>query len=125
MRPKQLLGVGLAALLLTAVAVADSQLTDVSVQTRGSAATVVVHANGVLAHNEYRPAENLLLVDFPGASVGTLDSDTHAVKAPGITSYQVHSYKAANGTATARLELTLAQHTSVRFAAEKNELLVI
>jgi len=125
MRLKQLLGVWLAALFSTAVAAADSQLTDVSVQTRGTAATVVVHSNGVLAHNEYRPAENLLLVDFPGANVGSLDARTHAISAPGITSYQVHSYKAANGTDTARLELTLVPHSTVRFAAEKNELLVI
>jgi len=125
MRLKLLLGVGLAALLSTAVAAADSQLMDVSVETRGAAATVVVHANGALAHNEYRPADNLLLVDFPGAGIGTLDSSTHAISAPGITSYQVHSYKAANGTDTARLELTLVPHATVRFASEKNEVLVI
>lgn len=124
MRLKQLLGVGLAVLLSTAVAAADSQLTDVSVQTKGNAATVAIHANGAFTHNEYRPADNLLLVDFPGASIGMLDPSAHAVSVPGITSYQLHSYKAANGTDTARLELTLAPHAKVRFAAEKNELLV-
>ena len=125
MRLKQLLGMGLALLLLSALAAADSQLTDVSVQARGNTATVTIHANGTLNHNDYRPADNLLLVDFPGANVGTLDSSAHPVNVPGVTSYQVHSYKAANGTDIARLELTLAAHASVRFDSDKNALLVM
>ena len=98
MRLKQVLGVGLALPLLSAIAAADSQLTDISVQGKENAATVIIRANGVLAHNEYRPVDNLLLVDFPGATPGTLDSSAHPVSVPGVTSYQVHSYKAANGT---------------------------
>jgi type IV pilus secretin PilQ/predicted competence protein len=124
MRLKQLLGVGLALPLLSALAVADSQLTGISVQTTGAAATVTIRANGSFTHNEYRPADNLLLVDFPGTGVGALDSSDHSVSAPGITSYQVHSYKAANGTDIARVELTLAHHTSVRFVPEGNALVL-
>src|SRR5207237_203498 len=77
-----------------------------------------------LTHNEYRPVDNLLLLDFPGVEVGTLDANTHAVSAPGITSYQVHSYKAANGGQIARVELTLAPHASVRLSSENNAVLV-
>src|SRR5438105_13051186 len=124
MRLKQLLGVGLAVPLLTALATADSQLTGISVQSKGNAATVTIRANGFLTHNEYRPVDNLLLVDFPGVEVGTLDANTHAVSAPGITSYQVHSYKAANGSQIARVELTLAPHASVRLSTENNAVLV-
>src|SRR5579859_7462139 len=125
MRLKQLLGVGLALLLLSALAAADSQLTDVSVQTSGNTATVTIRATGSLTHNDYRPADNLLLVDFPGATVGALDSKAHSVTVPGVTSYQIHSYKSANGNDIARLELTLAAHTNVRFDSEKNAVLVV
>ena len=120
MRLKQLLGVGLAVPLLTALATADSKLTDISVHGKGNAATITIHANGALTHNEYRPVDNLLLVDFPGVDVGTLDSNTHTVNVPGVTSYQVHSYKAANGTQIARVELTLASHASVRLSTQSN-----
>ena len=71
MRLKQLLGVGLALPLLSALATADSQLTGISVQSKGNAATVTIRANGALTHNEYRPVDNLLLLDFPGVEVGT------------------------------------------------------
>ena len=120
MRLKQLFGVGLAVPLLTALAAADSQLTDISVQGKGNAATITIHANGALTHNEYRPVDNLLLVDFPGVDVGTLDSNAHMVNVPGVTSYQVHSYKAANGAQIARVELTLANHANVRFSSQSN-----
>ena len=112
MRLKQLLGVGLAVLFFTALAAADSQLIDVSVEAKGNAAVVVIRANGALTHNEYRPVDNLLLVDFPGTGVGRLDSTPRSVSVPGVNSYQVHSYKTANGSEIARLELTLASRVS-------------
>src|SRR3954470_19957309 len=120
MRLKQLLGVGLAVGFLTALAAADSQLTEISVQAKANAATVTIRANGALTHNEYRPVDNLLLVDFPGTTVGSLGSGAHQVNAPGITAYQVHSYKAANGTEIARVELSLTRNAGVRLATAKN-----
>lgn len=125
MRLKQLLSVGFAVPLFTAAAIADSQLTAISVQAKGgNAATVTIRANGTFTHNEYRPVENLLLVDFPGATVGTLDSNAHSVTVPGVTSYQVHPYKAANGADIARVELTLDPHASLRFSTESNALVI-
>ena len=124
MRLKQLLGVGLALPFLTPLALADSQLTDISVQSQANSAVVTIRANGSITHNEYRPADNLLLVDFPGAKVGALDSNAHAVSVPGITSYQVHSYKAANGNDITRVEFTLSPHTNVKFAEQANALIV-
>jgi type IV pilus secretin PilQ/predicted competence protein len=124
MRLKQLLGVGLALPLISALAVADSQLTEISVQSHGNAATVTIHANGAVTHNEYRPADGLLLIDFPGAKTGSLDSNTHTVSAPGLTSYQVHSYKAANGSEVARVEFALAPHATVGFATEGTALVL-
>jgi type IV pilus assembly protein PilQ len=124
MRLKQLLSVGLAVPLFTAFATADSQLTAVSVQARGDAATVIIRANGTFTHNEYRPVNNLLLVDFPGSTIGALDTTAHSVNVSGVRSYQVHSYKAANGSDIARVELTLDPHASLHFSTEKNALMI-
>jgi AMIN domain-containing protein len=124
MRLKQLLCGGLALPLFTTLALADSQLTNISVQNDGRAAVVTIRANGALTHNEYRPADNLLLVDFPGAKVGALDSNPHPVTVPGISSYQVHSYKAANGSDVARVEFALAAHMNVHFAEQANSLIL-
>ena len=124
MRLKQLLCGGLALPLFTTLALADSQLTNISVQNDSGAAVVTIRANGAFTHNEYRPADNLLLVDFPGATIGALDSNPHPVNMPGISSYQVHSYKAANGTDVARVEFTLAAHTDIRFAEQANSLIL-
>src|SRR5690349_15499421 len=125
MRLKQLLCGGLALpLLITTLALADSQLTNISVQNEGNAALVTIRANGAFTHNEYRPADNLLLVDFPGAKIGVLDSNPHPVSVPGISSYQVHSYKAANGSDVARLEFALASHANVSFSEQTDALLL-
>src|SRR5437764_3069658 len=124
MRLKQLIALALGLPFLSLLAVADSQLTDISVQNNGNAATVTIRANGSFTHNEYRPADNLLLVDFPGTGIGPLDSSDHSVSAPGISSYQVHSYKAADGIDIARVQLTLAHHANVRLAPESNALVL-
>ena len=124
MRLKQLLSVGLAVPLFAALANAESRLTAVNVQTNGDTSTVTIRANGTFTHNEYRPVNNLLLVDFPGATVGTLDSNPHSVQAPGVTSYQVHSYKSANGADIARVELSLDPHASVHFSSDKDALVI-
>ena len=124
MRLKQLLSVGLAVPFFAAFACADSQLTSVSVQASGNATTVTIRANGTVTHNEYRPVDNLLLVDFPAATIGTLDTKAHSVSVPGMTSYQVLSYKAANGSDIARVELTLDPHAVLRFSTDKNALTI-
>ena len=124
MRLKQLMGVALALSFLSVLAVADSQLTDISVENTGNAATVTIRANGSFTHNEYRPADNLLLVDFPGTGIGPLDSSDHSLTVPRISSYHVHSSKAANGINIARVQLTLAHHASVRLAPETNALVL-
>src|SRR5438045_7807931 len=124
MRLKQLLSVALAVPLLTALAAADSRLTDISVQSNGNAAVVTIRANGALTHNEYRPVDNLLFVDVAVVDIGSFDTNNHTVSIPGISSYQVHSYKAANGSQIARVELTLASHASVQLSNEQNAVLV-
>lgn len=124
MRLKQLLSVGLAVPLFTACATADSQLTAVSVEAKANAAVVTVRANGTFTHNEYRPVDNLLLVDFPGSTIGSLDTTAHSVSVPGVRSYQVHSYKSANGSDIARVELTLDPHANVHFTTGNNALMI-
>src|SRR3954462_7458815 len=69
MRLKQLLGVfALLVMICTVTVAASSQLTNVSTAAKGNATMVTLHANGSFTHNEYRPADNLLLVDMTGIS---------------------------------------------------------
>jgi len=108
MRLKQILGVLVLLLTICAVAVAAGpQLTNVSTAAKGNATTVTLKATGSFTHNEYRPADNLLLVDLTGVSAGKLQDKEQSVNLPGVKSYRVLTYKGANGTEVTRLEIAL------------------
>jgi type IV pilus assembly protein PilQ len=108
MRLKQLLGTALLAMATTAMAGASvAQLSGVLVKNRDNAGVVTILANGTFTHTEYRPADNLMLVDLAGVSVAHPDAGSHAVFAPGVRSYRIMSYRSADGGQTARIELTL------------------
>src|SRR5258707_14661110 len=69
MRLKQLLGILLLCVVCaTTAAAAGSTMTDVSVATQGATTTVTIRATGAFTHTEYRPTDNLLLVDMAGGS---------------------------------------------------------
>ncbi len=128
MRLKQLLGVLIVLLLAgpTWAAVpstptsaahplgATAQLTNVSVVGQGSSTTVTLHANGSYTHNEYRPADNSLLIDLTGVSAGRLQGRSKMLEVPGVKGYRVLGYKAADGAEIARVELTLASGAQVQ-----------
>lgn len=117
MRLKQLLGIVIALLVFTTMAAAaGSQLTDVKVATQGQATTVSVHATGAFTHTEYRPTDNLLLVDMTGVSAAKLDGKTQNLQSPGVVSYRVMGYKGVSGTEVSRLELALAPAATVSFS---------
>ena len=98
MRLKQLLGVfALLVMICTVTVAASSQLTNVSTAAKGNATVVTLHANGSFTHNEYRPADNLLLVDMTGISAGKLQDKEQSLNLPGVKSYRVLSYKGASG----------------------------
>lgn len=108
MRLKQLLGVIFLTLFASAIALAAStQLTNVNVTGQGHATTVLLHANGAFTHTEYRPIDNLLLVDLAGVTAGKLKDTVQTVNKPGVASYRVLAYTGANGAEVARVELTL------------------
>jgi type IV pilus assembly protein PilQ len=110
MRLKQLLGVIATLLLLTVLAAgAGSQLTNVSATSQSGVTTVTLQTNGAFSHNEYRPADTLLLVDLTGVSAGKLNERQSALEGPGVKSYRVLTYKGANGAEVTRLELVLAE----------------
>jgi type IV pilus assembly protein PilQ len=110
MKVKQLLGIILLTMATTALAsAAVSQLSGVEVKTgqgRG-VVTVIILASGPFTHTEYRPTENLMLVDLAGVSTTHADPAVHAVQAPGLQSYRVMAYRAASGLETTRVELDL------------------
>jgi hypothetical protein len=108
MRLKQLLGTVLLAMATAAMATASvSQLSGVLVKSHDSAGVVTILANGAFTHTEYRPADNLMLVDLAGVTRVNRDSAVHTVFAPGVKSYRVIGYRSANGAETTRVELSL------------------
>jgi len=90
-----------------------SQLGSVVVKNQDSAAVITVLANGAFTHTEYRPTDNLMLVDLAGVSIATHDAEVHAVSAPGVRSYRVVGYRSTSGAEVARLEVNLAPGAKV------------
>jgi type IV pilus assembly protein PilQ len=108
MRLKQLLGVIVLVVGTIATATASvSQLSGVQVKSRENAGVVTIFASGTLDHTEYRPADNLMLVDLAGVAVAHPDATVHSVFVPGVRSYRVLAYRSASGAETARIEVNL------------------
>ena len=116
MRLKQLLGVVLLLAGCTIAAAAASQLTGVNVTSHGDLTTVTLRANGNFTHNEYRPTDELLLVDLAGVSPASFANAAKDLHLPGIASYHVNVYKGVNGTEVTRLELMLATGAKVKIS---------
>ena len=123
MRGKQLLGIFLMALVLSTMATAAGpQLTAVSIGTQGNTTTITIRASGAFTHTEYRPADNLLLVDLPGVSAGVLAGQSQPVQGPGVVSYQVESFQGTGGSDVARVELNLSGAPFVTFNQDQSAL---
>jgi len=116
MRLKQLLGIVLLASATAMAAATVSQLGGVLVKNQDSAAVITILANGTFTHTEYRPTDNLMLVDLAGVSTANQDAKVHEVAAPGVRSYRITGYRSANGAEVARMELTLARDAKVNVA---------
>jgi len=116
MRLKQSLGVLLVLAVLTTAAAAGTtpQLTNIAVKSQGNATTLTISASGAFTHTEYRPTDNLLLVDLAGVSAAKLENQSRELKGhPGVESYRVVGYKAASGSNIARVEIALAPNAVV------------
>ena len=108
MRLKKLLGIVTLAIATTAVASASvAQLSGVLVKSRDNAGVITIMASGTFTHTEYRPADNLMLVDLAGVSMLRPDPRAHAVFAPGVRSYRVSTYRTGSGAEVVRVELSL------------------
>ena len=116
MRLKQLLGIVLLASATAMAAATVSQLGGVLVKNQDSAAVITILANGTFTHTEYRPTDNLMLVDLAGVSIANQDAKVHQVAAPGVRSYRITGYRSASGAEVARMELTLARDAKVNVA---------
>jgi type IV pilus assembly protein PilQ len=123
MRGKQLLGIFLMALVLSTMAMAAGpQLTAVSISTQDTTTTITIRASGAFTHTEYRPSDNLLLVDLPGVSAGVLEGQSQSVQGPGVAAYRVQSFQGTGGTAVARVELSLSGAPFVTFNQDQGAL---
>jgi type IV pilus assembly protein PilQ len=116
MRLKQLLGTILLASATAMAAATVSQLGSVLVKNQDSAAVITILANGTFTHTEYRPTDNLMLVDLAGVSIANQDAKVHEVAAPGVRSYRITGYRSATGAEVARMELTLTRDAKVNVA---------
>ena len=116
MRLKQLLGIILLASASAMAAATVSQLGGVLVKNQDSAAVITILANGTFTHTEYRPTDNLMLVDLAGVSIANQDAKVHEVAAPGVRSYRITGYRSTTGAEVARMELTLARDAKVNVA---------
>lgn len=116
MRLKQLLGIVLLASATALAAATVSQLGGVLVKNQDSAAVITILANGTFTHTEYRPTDNLMLVDLAGVSIANQDAKVHEVTAPGVRSYRITGYRSATGAEVARMELMLARDAKVNVA---------
>ena len=120
MRLKQLLGI-LLLLFLSCVlaAAATPELTNITVSGQSNATTITLHASGAFTHNEYRPTDNLLIVDLAGVAPGKLKDTMQTVAKPGVASYHVTEYKAASGSNVARVEVSLDPGAVVAVSEER------
>src|SRR5919198_5242002 len=123
MRGKQLLGILLMALVLpTMAAAAGPQLTAVTINTQDNSTILSIRASAAFTHTEYRPSENLLLVDLPGVSAGELEGQAQTVQGPGVSAYRVESFQGSGGTDVVRVEVTLNGAPFVTFNQDKDAL---
>lgn len=118
----QLVGILSTLCAMSVAAAAEAQLTQVMVSSHGNMATVTLRTTGAFTHAEYRPTENLLLVDLAGVSAANIDGKTHAVQAPNLVSYRVLSYKGGDGKDVARVEFAIATGTKPTFDKSGNQL---
>jgi type IV pilus assembly protein PilQ len=124
MRLKQRLVVLVLLLLCVAAYALVPELTNVSVVGQGKATTVTLSASGGFTHNEYRPVDNLLLVDLVGVSAGKFSEHSRALEAPGVKSYHVVGYSGAGGVQIARVELALKADPEVRVNTSRDGLII-
>jgi len=107
------------------------QLSRVSVTPQGNATVVTLHVNGAFTHNEYRLADDLLLIDLIGVAA-KVKPGSRTVQAPGLDSYSVAGCLPAatgamscpGGVQTARVKLTLASNPEVRVNSGQDGLVV-
>lgn len=109
-------------LMSTIAAAANTQLTNISVAAQGNSTVVALHMNGTFSHTEYRPTDNLLLVDMHGVSAGSWKEQTRTLNTPGVSAYHVLSYSGSNGTEVARIELALVPAAEVKVGDMANGL---
>src|SRR5664280_2327649 len=72
--------------------------------------------------NEYRPAQNMMLVDLTGVSAGKLQERMRSLDSASVKSYRVLTYTGKNGAEVTRVELALAPGASVQVDKQNSDL---
>jgi type IV pilus assembly protein PilQ len=132
MRLKQLLVLILTLGFFSAAGYASApQLSQISVAPQGNATVVTLHVSGAFTHNEYRLADDLLLIDLIGVAAN-VDPNSRSVQAFGLSSYSVDGCPSAKpgsnacpgGVRTARVKLSLLANPEVRVNSGHDGLVV-
>jgi type IV pilus assembly protein PilQ len=132
MRPKQLLVLMLSLGLFSAAGYASvPQLSQVSVVPQGNATIVTLQVNGAFTHNEYRLANDLLLVDLIGVTAN-VNPNSRAVQSPGLSAYSVDgcptkqagANACPSGVQSARVKLSLASNPEIHVHASPGGLVL-
>src|SRR5438105_5017047 len=126
MKLRQLLGTLLSLCIVSAMAAAaGTELTEVRVEPQNNFTTVTLRATGAFNHTEYRPMDDLLLVDLTGVSAPKLEGLAHPLASGAVVSYRVMGYESAGGSHVCRIELGLAHGSSFRLTEGTHELRVL
>jgi len=94
-----------------------SQLTGVTVTPGANSAVIALRTSGSIQHSEYHADDYTLEVDLVGTSAATLLGSQKNFDLPVLKSYKVLSYKSANGTETARVEIKMPAGVNAKVAA--------
>jgi type IV pilus assembly protein PilQ len=83
-----------------------------------------LHASGAFTHHEYRPADNLMLVDLTGVSAGKLQERMRSLDSASVKSYRVLTYTGTSGMEITRFELSLGKGAAVQVDKQNFDLML-
>jgi type IV pilus assembly protein PilQ len=115
----------LVSVALAAGAAGTPQLTDIGVFSRANyGAVITLHVSGGFTHAEYRPGDDMMIIDLHGVGVGTVDQTEQIFNLQGLRSYKVAPYSGEGGVPTVRLQINLDGSPTVKVTDIRDGLMI-
>ena len=116
-------------LLMAASLVANAagmpQMTDIGVFSRANyGAVITLHVNGTFTHVDYRPGDELYIIDLPGIEIGAVEQTEQIFNLQGLKSFKVGAYAGQGGVPTVRVQVSLEGRPTVRVTEIRDGLMV-